>query len=240
MAGLIDARQARPASLAKVLKTRPPIASMFEHPNIEAPRGLVGAKVGANMHRHLAMPGAIQPRSSQVNGTLSDAERCRATAQRYFGSRGPPVRIRPSRPKVQVTDLARTARRLFKIALPSFDRQLERRLAVLSITDWMATFFAAADHRPRVIAATSSGSSLIDAAATLAWTCSGDPVPGIGRICRDLASNQARTICRGLAPCRVAAAATAGLLSACWMGAQGRNAICSSSQVSMIGSDWRS
>src|SRR5262249_31698120 len=57
----------------------------------------------------------------------------------------------------------------------------------------------------RVMAATSSGLSSIAAAATLASACSGDPVPGIGSIWGDLASSQVRTICRGLAPCRLAA-----------------------------------
>ena len=65
-------------------------------------------------------------------------------------------------------------------------------------------------------------------------------MPGITRICGDLASSQASTICRGLAPCRLAASVTAGLLPACWIGAQGRNAICSSSHLSTIDSDVRS
>src|ERR1035441_7540339 len=68
----------------------------------------------------------------------------------------------------------------------------------------------------------------------------GRSVPGIPRICGDLASSQASTICRGLAPCRLAASVTAGLLPACWIGAQGRNAICSSSHLSTIDSDVRS
>src|SRR5262249_41393069 len=50
----------------------------------------------------------------------------------------------------------------------------------------------------------------------------------------------ASTSCRGLAPCRLAASVTAGLLFACWIGAHGRNAICSISEVSTIDSDWRS
>jgi hypothetical protein len=33
---------------------------------------LVGAKMGANVHSHQAMPGDVQPRLPQVNGTPGD------------------------------------------------------------------------------------------------------------------------------------------------------------------------
>jgi len=50
-----------------------------------------------------------------------------------------------------------------------------------------------------VTEATSAMVSLIAAAATLASRCDTDPVPGIGRIEGDRASNQASTICRVVA-----------------------------------------
>lgn len=39
----------------------------------------VGAKVGANVHSHQAMPGDVQPLSAQVNATLGDARLHQAT-----------------------------------------------------------------------------------------------------------------------------------------------------------------
>jgi hypothetical protein len=51
-------------------------------------------------------------------------------------------------------------------------------------------------------------------AATLASACPGDPVPGIGSTCGDLASSQASTICRGLASCRLAASGVAVIAAA--------------------------
>ena len=58
---------------------------------------LVGAKVGANVHSHQAMPGDVQPPLPQVNGTPGDMEPRQATEWSCFGSRRPRVRIPPSR-----------------------------------------------------------------------------------------------------------------------------------------------
>ena len=40
---------------------------------------LVGAKVGANVHSHRAMPGDVQPLSAQVSATLGDVRLRQAT-----------------------------------------------------------------------------------------------------------------------------------------------------------------
>src|ERR1035438_3161180 len=74
------------------------------------------------------------------------------------------------------------------------------------------------DYEPLLIAATSSGLSLIAAAAMFSSACPGEPVPGMGRIWGELASSQARTTWWVLTPCRWAAWATAGFLSASWTG----------------------
>jgi hypothetical protein len=39
----------------------------------------VGAKVGANVHSHQAMPGDVQPLSAQMNATLGDVRLRQAT-----------------------------------------------------------------------------------------------------------------------------------------------------------------
>src|SRR5579875_991666 len=78
------------------------------------------------------------------------------------------------------------------------------------------------------------------AAAAFSAACDGEPVPGIGRICGDLASIQASTTWRADAPSRRAAAATPALPSASCTGAQGRNASCSCSHRSTIDSERRS
>ena len=51
-----------------------------------------------------------------------------------------------------------------------------------------------------VIALISSGPRSMLAAAMFCSTCSGEPDPGIGRICGDLASSQASATCRSVTP----------------------------------------
>jgi hypothetical protein len=91
-----------------------------------------------------------------------------------------------------------------------------------------------------LIASISSGSSSTDAAATFSSTCRAEPVPGMGRICGELASSQASTTWCWVALCRSAAAATAEFFSVSCTGAQGRNTSCSCSHRSMSDPDLRS
>ena len=70
--------------------------------------------------------------------------------------------------------------------------------------------------------------------------CPTEPVPGMGRICGDMASIQASTTWYWVTPCRRAAATTAGFLSDSCTGAHGRNASCSCSHRSISDSDLRS
>jgi hypothetical protein len=78
------------------------------------------------------------------------------------------------------------------------------------------------------------------AAATFCSTCSGEPEPGIGRICGDLASSQASASWRGLTPWRLAASRMGWLASASTIGAHGRNTSISCSHRSTIASEVRS
>jgi hypothetical protein len=77
--------------------------------------GSLGAKLGASEGRHRATPGHVQRLSMQVDATSGDARRRRAMVGMCFGSRRPPVRIRPSRPEAQVTGLSGTVRVSSKI-----------------------------------------------------------------------------------------------------------------------------
>lgn len=91
-----------------------------------------------------------------------------------------------------------------------------------------------------LIAATSSGLSSSDAAAMFSSACCREPVPGMGRICGEMASSQASTTWCCVTPCRSAATATGTFRPDSWIGAQGRNTSCSCSHRSMSGSDLRS
>jgi len=99
------------------------------------------------------------------------------------------------------------------------------------------------DGRQRATAVsslTSSRDSSTEAAATLSSRCGTDPVPGMGRIDGERASSQASTTWCGVAPCRCATRVTASRPSMSWMGAHGRNTICSCSHRSTSDSDCRS
>ena len=74
-----------------------------------------------------------------------------------------------------------------------------------------------------VIAFASSGSRTMLAARMFCSTCSGEPDPGIGRICGDLDNSQAIATCRGPTPCRLAAVWMGITSSAATSGAHGRN-----------------
>jgi len=45
---------------------------VFDRQKLSSSAELLGAKVGANVHSHQAMPGDVQPELPQVNGTLGD------------------------------------------------------------------------------------------------------------------------------------------------------------------------
>jgi len=93
---------------------------------------------------------------------------------------------------------------------------------------------------PLLIASTSSGLSSTAAAWMFSSACRDDPVPGMGRICGEMASSQASTTWCWVTPSRSAALATAGFLPASCTGAQGRNTSCSCSHRSISDSDLRS
>jgi len=77
-------------------------------------------------------------------------------------------------------------------------------------------------------------------AATFSCACSGEPVPGIGKMAGELFSSQASTTWRSVARRFCAATASAARLSVCWIGAHGRKTMSSCSHRSISGSESRS
>ncbi len=61
----------------------------------------LGAKLGANVHRHQATPGHVQPREPQVNATPGDVQPRRATAGVCMACKRSGVRIPIAPPKVK-------------------------------------------------------------------------------------------------------------------------------------------
>ena len=90
----------------------------------------LGAKLGASKGRHQAPPGHVQRLSMQVNATSDDARRRRAMAGMCFGSRRPPVRIRPSRQTCRSQRLPEATRGLPR----SSDHGVERLRAAAAVT----------------------------------------------------------------------------------------------------------
>ena len=71
-----------------------PIAvSRYKHSNISVANEILGAKLGANDHRHAATPGHVQPFSLQQNGTSAHIRRRQATFRECLLSSRPRVRI---------------------------------------------------------------------------------------------------------------------------------------------------
>jgi hypothetical protein len=64
-----------------------------------------GAKLGANTHHHLAMPGHVRPQSLLADGTPGHVQPCPATAITRLTSEGPVVRAHLRPLFTQVRDL---------------------------------------------------------------------------------------------------------------------------------------